>query len=428
MKTKEFKDIIAKEFVIFKAGTWNGETFTTEDLDNMVKSYNSEDPIHIIAGHSSDYKGKTLIPSFGRVLGGLKRVGNELIAYGAEFSETMANWIKDGFYNQRSVEMTKDNKRILAIGMLGATPPAVKGMDLMQNALKETAMQFSEFGDTKAVEFAEDSTIEMTTLDEAEKLAIKDTVENVTQSVATFLKDIEQYLNDEADKDKLFSCVWNLQNDLIGELQLHADFITKVEQIEEGQENYSDKNGFKEFVEKIKTLFNKGKEKDEMDAKEKKEYQDKIDALELKVKEFADKEFALAEEKRIADEEKAKADALAKDEQLKEEIKTFCDNAIKENKMTPAIREKDEPIMFNLGKTSPEALKSFQEKYVAGLVPLGEVLPNKNKANDQSHQVIKLARQYVKENPKEFSGMSKDEAVSRAMFLHATSKIKFEGE
>ena len=165
-----------------------------------------------------------------------------------------------------------------------------------------------------------------------------------------------------------------------------------------------------------------------MDAKEKKEYQDKIDALELKVKEFADKEFALAEEKRIADEEKAKADALAKDEQLKEEIKTFCDNAIKENKMTPAIREKDEPIMFNLGKTSPEALKSFQEKYVAGLVPLGEVLPNKNKANDQSHQVIKLARQYVKENPKEFSGMSKDEAVSRAMFLHATSKIKFEGE
>ena len=41
--------------------------------------------------------------------------------------------------------------------------------------------------------------------------------------------------------------------------------------------------------------------------------------------------------------------------------------------MTPAMREVDEKIMLDLAKTTPEALKSFQQKYVAGIVPLGEM-------------------------------------------------------
>ena len=425
---KEFKDVLAKEFVIFRAGTWNGETFTEADLDNMVKSYNQDEPPHVILGHSSDYKGKTLIPSYGRVLGGLKRVGKDLVAIGTEFHEKMAEWIKEGFLNQRSIELTKDNKRILAIGMLGAMPPAVKGMELMQEVLKESALQFSEFDETKAFEFAEAPAIELSTLDEAEKMAIKDTIENVTECVATFLKDIEELLNGEADRDKLFNTVWTLQNDLINDLQLHADFIKKVEQIEEGQENYNDKNGFKEFVDKIKNLFNNRKEQNEMDAKKEKEYQDEIDTLKKQVKEFSEAEASRQESLRLETEAKAKAEADAKENALKDEVKNFCEKAIADNKMTPAMREKDEPIMFELAKTSPDALKSFQEKYSANIVPLGEVIENEKKDSDNSPQVIKLARKYVKDNPKEFAGMTKELAVSRAVFLHASNKIKFEGE
>lgn len=423
---KEFKDVLAKDFEIFKTGVWNGETFTEQDLDNMVKSYSEDDAPHIILGHSSDYKGQTLIPSFGRVKGMLKRIGNKLYACGTEFNELMAQWINEGFITQRSIELTKDNKRVLAIGMLGAMPPAVKGMPLMQSVLKESSLQFSELADVKSFEFAESDAIELTSLDEAEKLAIKDTIDNVAECVATFLKNVEDELNGDGDTDKLFSFVWSMQDELLSDLRLHADFVKKVEQIEEAKEEYSEKpKGFKEFVEMIKQKFNKRKET-EVDAVKEKEYQDKIASLEASNKEFADKEFARQEQERIATEEKNRLEAERKDNELKDSIKLFCEEAIKSNKMTPAMREKDEPIMFTLAKTSEDALKSFQEKYVAGAVPLREVLPNEQTDNDASPQVIKKAKQYVKNHPKEFSGLSADDATNRAMFLQVQGKIKFE--
>jgi hypothetical protein len=429
---KEMADVNANDFVIFKAGTWNGETFTEADLDNMVKSYNADEPPHIIAGHSSDYKGKTLIPSFGRVLGGLKRVGKELIAQGAVFNDKMAEWIKEGFYNQRSVELTKDNKKILAIGMLGATPPAVKGMSVMQEALKESALAFSEFTESKVIEFADASPIN---LDEVEILAVKDTLEDITEEVANFLKNLEYCLNDEdCEDEKLFKLVWDLQASLCSDLQLHSSFIKKIELIEESMETteeMSDKKGWKEFKEKIKQMFNNKKES-EMDAKKEKEYQQKIADLEAKNKEFADKELALQldADKKIAD---AKlAEQTAKDETIKTDIKTFCDTAIKEGRMTPAMRgtdEKpgDEEIMFTLAKTSPEALKSFQEKYSAKVIPLGEVALGNENENDKSPQVIQQAKEYAKAhaNDKEFAGLTLADATNRALYLHSQAKIKF---
>lgn len=422
------KNLFAKEFVIFKAGTWNGETFTVNDLDKMVANFDSNEPPHIIIGHSSDYKGHTRIPSFGRILGGLKRVGNDLVAYGVEFSEKLAEWIKEGYYNQRSVEMSITNDRILALGMLGATPPGVKGMPAMDEALDEVLAYSDTPKKRKSVEFSEGE-IEITSLEEAERLALKDTFECVAQCVAEYLKKTEELLSMKAEPAMLYDAVWNLQSELMGELNLHDQFMDKMEQMTEESEATG---GWKEFIsKKIKSLITKRKE-NIVDAKKEKEYQDEIDKLKTELKVFSDAN-AKAEADRLDAEAKTKeAEAKAKDDLLTAEIKTFCDTAVKENRMIPAMRGDaehpgDEAIMFTLGKTSPEALKSFQQKYSTPIVPLGE--EKKMQSQEQTDKrplVIQRAELYVKNHPKQFSGLSAEKAIQRAIYLQSIGEIKFE--
>jgi len=95
--------------------------------------------------------------------------------------------------------------------------------------------------------------------------------------------------------------------------------------------------------------------------------------------------------------------------------------------MTPAMREVDEKIMLDLAKTTPEALKSFQQKYVAGIVPLGEVKDiNTNQTIDQRPQVFVSAEKYVKDHPKEFADITDaKQKVNRAVYLQSMGLIKF---
>jgi len=426
---KNFADVIAKEFTIFRTGTWNGETFTEADLDRMVDNFNEDEPPHIILGHSSDYAGKTLIPSFGRVLGGLKRVGSDLVAMGTAFNDKMADWIKEGFFNQRSVEMSKDKSRILAIGMLGATPPAVKGMDLMQNVLKETALAYSETAESLTFEFAELDQITLDAVDKVSKAAVVDTFESITECVAEFLKNIESEFSSGKDQKVIqelaYQHFWKMQDEVMQEIGLHGKFMEKMHEIMETEE-YSTKSGWNEFKESVKSLFTKRKES-EVDKKKEQEYQETIQRLETELKEFKDKEFAKAEEERIASEAKVKADAEKADNDLKEEIKTFCETAVKENRMTPAMRETDEPIMFDLAKADTKALKSFQEKYKVGVVPVGIVTKiDEEGVADLRPEIQKQAEKYIKSNPKQFDGLNKTDAMNRAIFLQEKGEIKFE--
>lgn len=423
-RNNEFKDVKAKDFVIFKTGTWNGETFTESDLDIMASNFNAEEPPHLIVGHSSDYKGKTMIPSFGRILGGLKRVGSELLAVGAEFSEELAGWIKDGFLQNRSIELSKDNKKIYAVGMLGAMPPAVKGMPLMKLALNESN-SFSVNPEMKIIEFAE-----IKSVDEMEKLGTNDTIKSLSESCARFLKDIEEMLIKGEDGERMIQEVWELQSDLCGIMNLHNQFISKIEKIEEsGEGEYSE---FGKWV--IKTirngakLFNHKRKETNVDAQKEKELTDKIAELETKLKEFSDKESA---EKAKAEEavriaaETAKA---AADKATEDDIKQFCDTAIKENRMTPAMRETDEPIMVTLAKKDMEALKSFQQKFSAPIVPVGITPGFEGKAKDERPEIIRKAEDYAKahKDDKEFSGLSGSDAINRALYLHSQMKIKFQ--
>lgn len=406
----------AKDFVIFKAGHWNGEDFTEQDLDNMVSNFNAAEPIPIIVGHSSDYKGHTRIPAFGRILGGLKRVGKDLIAMGVEFNDKLAEWIREGFYNQRSIELTRDNKRVLAIGMLGAIPPAVKGLPNNDEALTEVAMQFADEFDSKVIEFYEKergSFAELSAVSEKLLEAIEHTlVDGVTE---------------QGTKE-----MWELQAEMCESLASHEEYLKRIE-VEKKPSIW------RNMVEK---LFTKRKENNDMDATERKEYQIQIETLTAKVKEFQDQTEADAKAKTEAEqkaaeeadvkkeaEEKAKAEADAKlsEAAIVDEVTEMCDRLSKENRMTPAMREVDEPIMLKLAKTDVEALKAFQQKYSGAVVPLGEV-KDVNQINDQRPQVIVKAEQYVKQHPKEFVGVEPAIRTQRALFLRSNGTIKFEGD
>ena len=419
----------AKDWVIFRAGKWNDETFTTDDLDNMVRSFNANEPPHIIVGHFSDYKGKTLIPSFGRIVGGLKRVGNDLVAVGAEFHEKLAEWMNEGFFTGRSVEMTGDNKRILAVGMLGAMPPAVKGLPAMDNLLDETVLSYAQKGKTKIVEFADDAPVPFDT-DAAEAAGVQDTFKNISEICARWLSDMEELLTTSDDPDRLWQEVNELQGDLCHELSLHGQFIEKLEQMEEAAEQeYSEKKSWlKEFMEMFKRK--KSTEKGiAMDAAKEKEFAekvkvdaDKIAALEAQVKEFSEKE-------RVANEAKAKAEGEAKDVALKAEIKQFCESLKAEGKYVAADDEAGLPEkMFAMAKAGIDYKPFLASRPV--IVPPGNM--NKEFAeqvsNDTRPDVIKNAEKYVKDNPKEFARMPLAEATARAHYLHSMGQIKFTGK
>jgi hypothetical protein len=429
-KRKELADVQAKDFVIFKAGHWNGEDFTEQDLDNMVASYNANEPPHFLLGHSRDYKGKTMIPSWGRIKGGLKRIGNELIACGAEFNEQMAQWIKDGFFNQRSIELTKDNKRILAVGLLGAMPPAVKDMPLMQEVFKESALAFSEFAKSKVIEFADASAIDFETI---EKVAVEDTLKNIDQEFATCLSDIGNHLNaDDEDEEIKQSCLDALMecyNGVCEEINEHFSFTGKLEQLEqlEPEEVTTMMDKLRGWLGISKSINTTGKET-EVEANKEKEYQDRILELETQNKEFAAKEQAAKDTQAKIDADKAAADLVAAEEAKKTEIKNFCDTAISENRMTPAMRETDEPIMFELSKANADALKSFQQKYSTPIVPLGEAKIEETQDNDKRLPVIKNAEKYVKAHPKEFVDLTLEQGISRALTLYSSGQIKFGDE
>ena len=174
-----------------------------------------------------------------------------------------------------------------------------------------------------------------------------------------------------------------------------------------------------------------------MDAQKEKEFLNQIAELKKKVKEFQDAEAATeaAKAKELADaaaaaeaEAKAKSDAEAAAalEADKKDVTEMCDKLIKEGRMTPAMREIDEPIILALPK---ESRKSFAQKYEKVIVPLGEVAgANTDPAVKKPIDILSKAAEYAAAHAsdKEFAGLSPEMAQARAMFLQASGRIKFE--
>ncbi len=112
---------------VFKTGTWtdsagNTRTWTEEDLDKIVASYNpAEHEAPVVIGHPKDNA-----PAFGWVEA-LKREGNVLKAKLKQLVPEFVEMVKKGLFKKRSISLYPD-LRLRHIGFLGAQPPAVKGL------------------------------------------------------------------------------------------------------------------------------------------------------------------------------------------------------------------------------------------------------------------------------------------------------------
>lgn len=416
-----------KDLVIFRAGTYRHGNYTEAMLDELVETFNEQAKPAVIIGHSSDYKGHTRIPAFG-VINSLKRVGKDLVATSAEFSDKLVTWIKEGFYTDRSVEIGKDKTtgklKLFALGMLGAAAPEVKGMPSVDASLQEIAMEYS--AEAGLVEMSEDANVSGQ-IDTVEALGKEDTLKAIRESFAVCLSNIENIMGSDAyDSDKLYQELSTCYNDISNELSMHFQFLAKVEQIEEGLEGEMSekKNLILEFFDKFRT----SRKESTVDAQKEKEYRDKIVALEAQVSEFS-------EEKRKESEAKAKAEADLADANLRSEINEFCEKAglntkkyddMKLKELMFSVAKANAKIEFSEGssKSTIDVLKEFAAELGKTVAPKGETEQFKGKEDYKASNVIEFAEKHYSENADEFKGLSKKQAVSKILTAITTGKLK----
>lgn len=124
---------------IFRAGThtdMSGDerTWTTQDLDEIVEKYdpkNHEAPI--VVGHP-----KINAPAYGWIKA-LRRVGDVLEGLHDFIDPAFRDAVQAGYWKKRSVSFYPD-KSLRHVGFLGATPPAVKGLEDVSFAAEEEAV------------------------------------------------------------------------------------------------------------------------------------------------------------------------------------------------------------------------------------------------------------------------------------------------
>ena len=128
-----------KRIHVFKAGDQTSaqgvaRSFSTKDLDQVVKSYDPS--IHeapLVLGHQGD---SDSLPSYGWIKG-FERDGDNLYA-NVTFTDVAKDLVKDGHYRKCSISFYSPDSQINPhpgqwsarhLALLGAAPPAVKGLE-----------------------------------------------------------------------------------------------------------------------------------------------------------------------------------------------------------------------------------------------------------------------------------------------------------
>jgi len=140
-KTHEF------DVEIFSTGTWNGDKYTEQDLEDMVKNFEAlkeqiKPPVKL--GHN-DKQMKDGGPALGWITA-LKKSGNKLIARLSEVPDIVFKAIKSGRYKRVSSEIFwnlkhggKTFERVLAaVALLGADIPAVTNLADLEAYLSQS--------------------------------------------------------------------------------------------------------------------------------------------------------------------------------------------------------------------------------------------------------------------------------------------------
>jgi len=129
-----------KDVPIFAVGTHNGKAYTEADLDLMVTNSKTLKG-QVIPPLKLGHKGQKIIKTQGMPaagwMEGLRREGKLLLATFKQVPKRIAQLIKDGAWKRPSAEIYKNFKDsagkqyglvVAAVALLGADPPAVKGL------------------------------------------------------------------------------------------------------------------------------------------------------------------------------------------------------------------------------------------------------------------------------------------------------------
>jgi len=136
---REIKKMFQKKIHVFKAGDQTSaqgvnRSFSEKDLQQVVESYDpSVHEAPLVLGHQGD---SDSLPSFGWIKG-FERKGQDLYANVA-FTDVAKDLVKDGHYRKVSISFYSPDSQINPtpgqwtarhLALLGAAPPAVKGLE-----------------------------------------------------------------------------------------------------------------------------------------------------------------------------------------------------------------------------------------------------------------------------------------------------------
>lgn len=115
---------------------------TRAHFDRIVSTYDpKKHEAPLVIGHP-----KHDDPSFGWVQE-LKREGDDLLARYAQVPDELREAVDNGHYKKKSVSLYKDGS-LRHVGLLGAAPPAIKGLGDVQLAEEDAAITFNfDFGE-----------------------------------------------------------------------------------------------------------------------------------------------------------------------------------------------------------------------------------------------------------------------------------------
>ena len=278
---------------VFKTGTHTDATgkvknWTEEDLDEIVKKYDPaghEAPI--VIGHPKDNA-----PAFGWVEG-LKREGKILLAKLKQVVPEFADMVKQGLFKKRSISLYPDST-LRHVGFLGAVPPAVKGL---------SDIAFKEDDGAIAYEFDE----------------WKD------RTIGDIFRRLREWLIEKFDQDTADRIVpdWSIE-----------DIKTPPPQEAAQPTLYKEANNMS-IKEKIKSIFTKAIDDLPEDLGDKpaagagaQNYSEAdVEKIKKEAEEAGKKKAAL---------EYSEREKAARKENLKKEIKTYCEALSKEGKVIPA--------------------------------------------------------------------------------------------
>ncbi|HET7300105.1 MAG TPA: phage protease [Oleiagrimonas sp.] len=100
------------------------QTWSREDLDQMVANHDASQPAPLVIGHP-----KNDSPAWGWTRA-VKRVGNKLVAKFSHVPDAVADAVREGRYRNRSIKLSRGESgyKLIHVGLLGAAPPGVEGL------------------------------------------------------------------------------------------------------------------------------------------------------------------------------------------------------------------------------------------------------------------------------------------------------------